>query len=398
MTRRRYVRPGLLAIALLAIWAFLLSWAAGMPWYSPLTPHHAVELHGADFKPVLGAGIEDGDALGVGSIAEDGNAWQAVTLDRLSADDHPILRYSFDALPRTLELSLIFRRADAQEETAISLPWPDGGTGSVDLSVLPDWHGEIVALGFAEYATAQSAPPSIAFQPFRLVDARLASRAWSNVPGLLRTAWFGYKPWALLSISALGPAIDSIRTASVQPALAFGALLSLVAAALILRWPRRRIASAGVAFAIVLWALLDLRWLDDLAAKHRLTDRVYAGEPWSVRETLQPDEETPRLAKIVHQYLDATPPPRVFVASESVLPMLRMIYFLLPLNAAPLEHGALQSVAALPRGSVVVTYGDSGWRYSAFDKALIKGDRSIIAEQLVTTPEMGLYRVTGAAR
>lgn len=368
-----------------------------MPWYSPLSPRQNVTLKGIDFKPGIGAAVEEGEALGVGAISEDGNALQTTSLDRLRAADFPILRYRFDDFPDTLELSLVFRRTDATDDIAYSLPWPGKGVTSVDLSVLPDWRGEITEVAFAEYAAAQAVPPSIAFKPFRLQKAELQSRSWSSVPGLLRTAWFGFRPWALLSVSALGPAIESVGTSSVQPVVVWGAFISLLAAALILRWSRKELLRNGAIVAVLLWVLLDIRWLDDLIAKHRLSERIYAGKPWAERVLLQPDERTPAIAKIVQTQLTSDTPARVLVASDSTFSLLRMIYFLLPFNAAPLDHGALVTGSPLPPGSAIVTY-ETAWRYDPANSMLVGPDKKIPVREVFVTPEFGIYRVTTAVQ
>lgn len=394
MIVRKFARYLLLAAALLVVWVLVLSWAARMPWYSPLSPRLNVTLKGIDFKPGIGAAVEEGEALGVGAISEDGNALQTTSLDRLRAADFPILRYRFDDFPDTLELSLVFRRTDAADDIAYSLPWPGKGVTSVDLSVLPDWRGEITEVAFAEYAAAQAVPPSIAFKPFRLQKAELQSRSWSSVPGLLRTAWFGFRPWALLSVSALGPAIESVGTSSVQPVVVWGAFISLLAAALILRWSRKEMLRNGAMVAVLLWVLLDIRWLDDLTAKHRLSERIYAGKPWAERVLLQPDERTPAIAKIVQAQLTSDTPARVLVASDSTFSLLRMIYFLLPLNAAPLDHGALVTGSPLPIGSAIVTY-DTAWQYDSADNLLVNAGKKIPVKLIYATSEFGIYRVTG---
>jgi hypothetical protein len=394
---QRSVRYFSVAAALIVVWVLVLSWAARLPWYSPWSPRQSVTLNGIDFKPGIGAAVEDGEALGVGAISEDGNALQTTSLDRLRAADFPILRYRFDDFPDTLELSLVFRRTDAADDIAYSLPFPGKGVTSVDLSTLPDWRGEITEFAFAEYAAAQAVPPSIAFKPFRIQKAELQSRSWHSVPGLLHTAWFGFRPWALLSVSALGPAIESIGTSSVLPAIIWGSLFSLIAAALILQWSRREVLRNGAIVAALLWIFLDVRWLDDLAAKHRLSETVYAGKPWFERVNLQPDERTPAIAKIVQEQLSNTVPTRVLVASDSTFSLLRMIYFLLPFNAAPLDHGALVTGSPLPAGSAIVTY-NTAWQYEPASSMLIGPGKKIPVEQIYATQEFGIYRVTGDAQ
>lgn len=387
----------LLAVVLAIVWSFVLARSISLPWFAPWSPQHAVSMTGIDFKPVIGAAAVDGEALGVSAISDDGNALQSTSLDHLHADDFPVLRYRFDGFPDTLELSLVFHRTDTAEDIAVSLPSPGAGITSVDLGSFPEWRGEITELAFAEYAAAQAAPPSIAFKPFRLVSAQLQSRSWRGAPSLLRTAWFGYRPWTLLSISALGPAIESVQTASIQPAIFWGCILSLLATAVILRWTRRELFRNAAIIAALAWAFLDVRWLDDLSAKHRLSTTIYAGKSWSERVRLQPDEETPAIAQIIHAQLDAMSPPRILVATDATFSLLRLIYFLLPLDAAPLDHGALVAGVPLPSGSVVVTY-QSAWQFDSASGVLARDDRKIQVEPLFSNAQIGIYRVQGSLR
>ncbi len=67
-------------------------------------------MKASDFHVVIGAGVEDDEGLRVGAVGDDGNALQSLALDHLHAQDFPILRYRFSEFPRTLELSLMFRR------------------------------------------------------------------------------------------------------------------------------------------------------------------------------------------------------------------------------------------------------------------------------------------------
>ena len=395
------MRPALAVVALIALWLLILGAAAGVPWSAPWSPARTTLLRGADFRPVIGAALEDGDALGVGATARDGNALQTLPLDRVDAADVPILSYRFEDFPRTLELSLVFRRADAPKDVqAVLLPWPGDGTRTVDLSALPAWHGEIVELGFAEYATAQLVSPSIAFKPFRLVHARLASRSWSALPALLRTAWFGYQPWNLTSINALGPSINALQTPSPLPVAGVGLLLSLLALAWLRRWTRRRVMHAAIAFAAIGWITLDLRWLDDFGAKHRLTESIYAGKPWPERARLQPDEDVAGFAQLVRQQLTGVSTrQRILVASDSTYTLLRLIYFLLPLNAAPLESAVPVPVTQWPDDAVIVLCSSSRWRFDETSSTLRSEDRATVGvEPMFSGGNLSVYRVRKVAR
>ena len=387
------------AVALVVIWILVLGAAAGVPWSAPLLPRSTIALHGENFRPVIGAGIEDGDSLGIGATASDGNALQTTAVEHANAQELPILRYRFEDFPRTMELSLVFRRADAPNDVqVILLPWPGDRNPTVDLSSWPAWRGEIVELGFAEYATAQLVPPSVAFRPFRLGGAELSSPAWSAVPRLLRTAWLGYQPWSLLSVSALGPNINALKTPSMLPPIACGGALTLLALAWLRRWSRTQLVRGSLMVAALVWITLDLRWLNDLSAKHKLTASIYAGKSWQERARLQPDEDVAGYAQLVQQQLGGAAPPRLLIGSDSVYTMLRLSYFLLPLNVAPLDAAlAALPVSGWPPGSVIVICASKAWHYDEAASELKSGSRRLPVTPLFTGGELALYRLRGAA-
>lgn len=385
-------------IALIVLWALVLGVAAGIPLSAPLFAQRQLDLSGQDFRPVMGAGVEDGSALGIGAIAADGNAMQSISLERIRAADFSLLTFRFEDFPRTLELLLVFRRADTPDDVqTVALPWPGDGVVTVDMAAAtPAWSGEITEIGFAEYATAQLVPPSIAFRPFRLVSARLASPSWNAVPRLLRAAWFGYRPWSLASINVVGSSAD--RNASMPATLAAGVVLSLLLAAALLRWTRQQLLRHVLLAGALAWVVLDLRWLDDLSAKHRLTASIYADKPWGEQARLQPDEDVAGFATLTRQQLaDPALQRRVLVASDSTYTMLRLIYLLLPLNAAPLESAvATLPVRDWPADTVIVLCASKRWRFDEASSSLVSEGRTIAATPLFAGGNLSIYRLRGA--
>jgi len=387
-----------LALALVVIWLLVLGTAAGIPWSAPLSPRATVALDGQDFRPLVGAGVEDGTALGIGALASEGYALQTTTLERLRAADMPILRYRFEDFPRTLELVLVFRRADAPDDVqTVALPWPGDGSVAVDLHAASEaWRGEIIEFGFAEYPTAQLVPPSIAFRPFRLVHARLQAAAWSQAPALLRSGWFGYRPWSQAAINVVAQGAES--SASMPLTLALGGALTLAVLAWLRREWRPRLALLAALVGVSIWVALDLRGLDDLWAKHKLTTSIYSGKSWQERARLQPDEDIAGFAGLIRQHVAAAGTgQRVLVTSDSVFKTLRLIYFLLPLNAAPLDSAlADASPLSWPANSTIVICASKGWHYDEATSTLrASGDRAVPATPLFIGGDLGIYRLRG---
>lgn len=369
------------ALAIVAIWWVVLALAAEMPWSAPPLPRTQLDFPARDFHVVAGAGAEDGDALRVGAVGDDGSALQTVA-GSIDADATPLLRYRFEGFPRTLELSFVFRTAAAPDDVqTVTVPWPGERWRSIDLSKVPAWRGRILEVGFAEYPTPQVVPDGVAFRPFRFDGLALWSPSWRGSCSALATSWLGYTPWSLLSVSALGPQREVAQPPPLAPFALAGLCASLGIAALLLRWPRRvLLLRATLAFA-ALWVLLDLRWLDDLTAKHALTESVYAGKDWPERERLVPDGDIAAAAAQVRDYFAAHgAPQRLLVGADSKYTFLRLIWFLLPLNAAPLQQ-APPGEPWPDSDTYVLLFHDSSWRYDAprgllLDAADVRLDRT----------------------
>lgn len=384
------------AIVLALVWILVLGWAAGLSWNTPLQPARSKTLAGDAFRVVLGAGVQDEGALRIGAVGDDGNALQSIALDGIRAADYPILRYRFEGFPRTLELSLVFRRADAPQDVhSITIPWPGAGARTVDLRKLPEWRGEIVEVGFVEYATAQLVPPSVAFAPFRFDRIELASPSWRGGLAALYTSWFAYAPWGLRAINTLVSANAVFGAASPMPALVLGMSISVLVLALFLRWPwRRMLRGAGVA-AVVLWLGLDARWLRDFDARHALTEHLYSGKDWDERLRLLPDQDLAFMAAQVGNWLDSQPPgQRLLVAADSNYAFLRLIYLLLPHDAALLQ---LAGDAPLPPGSLILLYASSQWRYDGTREAIVGGSHAYPADPVFESGLAHVYRLRSGA-
>jgi hypothetical protein len=392
------IRRVVCAVAIVVVWLVVLGCSADLAWNTPLSPHQRVAMEASKFHVVMGAGVEDGDALRVGSVGDDGNALQTISIDHLRAADYPILRYHFDEFPQTLEVSLVFRRADKPNDVqAVTIPWAEHGWTTLDLRGIAAWQGEIIELGFAEYATPQIVPASVAFRPFRFDRAELWSPSWRGGIAALYTSWFGYVPWALLSVSALTPSAGTVSTPALLPALVIGLFASLLAAAITLRRSRRWLLRAATAMALAAWLILDAGWLIDLHAKHGLTEDLYAGKSWQERARLVPDQETAAVAEQVKAFLSGQDDHRILVASDANYTMLRLLYQLLPLNAAPMANAmAVADAAKLPADCLFLLYENTTWRYDDQTGLLSGNVRSVAVTPVFESGDMHLYRLRSA--
>lgn len=93
------VRRVLYAVCLLASVLVLIGLAAGVRVGMPIAPEDRLELPGAGFRVVRGAGAPDEDALQISGVGQDRSAVQAMSLLPVEAADYPILRYRFERFP-----------------------------------------------------------------------------------------------------------------------------------------------------------------------------------------------------------------------------------------------------------------------------------------------------------
>ena len=404
MVSQRRWHVGALIALLILLWAGLLLAAASIPPGAAVQPSQRLRHAGADFEVVAGtgAGIVGERLLNISSIGRDQLAVQALPLAApIDAADFPVLRYRWRRFPQTLELSFMFRRADTpQDVQMVTLPPAGRYPAYFDLGDVPAWHGRITEVGFTEYPTAQLVPPDTAFRPFALVEMELWSPSWRGSLGALATDWLAYRPWALLSISALGPDAPWPHKTSPVAVLGLGLFVSVLLAALLLRRQRRWL---GAALCVALgggWLLLDLRWLLEFRQRTALTHELHAGQDWSERSATVPDRELFDAARRVLDLLArASPDTRLLVAADTAYTMLRLDYHLLPANAAPASALAQESVPALAAGPAwLVAWDTDLWRYDGSSGVLHGPQVELAASVLLEDARLRVYRIEGAPR
>jgi hypothetical protein len=397
----RRLRVGALVVLLGVLWMGLLGWASQAPLDAPFQPAERMRFAGSDFHVVLGAAVENGKRLGINAVGAEHMALQSVTLSApLDAGSFPVLRYRWQDFPRTLELSFVFRRADEPDDVhTITLPPAGAYPAYFDLSSTPDWHGRIIEAGFAEFPTAQLVPADIAFRPFSLVEAELWSPSWRGSLGALGTDWSAYRPWALMSVSALGPDAPWPHNPTPVLVLTIGLAASLAIAAVLLA---RGWTWLGLTLCTAIaggWLALDLRWIGEFADRHVLTRELYAGKPWRERAMIEPDTALIAASARVRDLLARVPPStHVVVAASAPYDVLRIVYHLLPANVAPMTTiaGHDRKLAAM-QPALLVVYDDPEWAFDAGERRLRFADAAYAADLLFEEESLRIFRLRGAA-
>jgi hypothetical protein len=317
--------------------AAIVAVAARPRWSSDLLPMEQRILAAGEFRVVAGTGEPVAGGLRVRGTGKGEVALQTMLPDGgFDAGDFAVLRYRFDELPRTLEVSFLFRRADRPADVqTVSLPWPGRGIASFALSELPEWRGRIIEVGFAEYPTPQAIPPRTGFAPFVLRDAELWSASWRGAMGVLATEWSGYWPWSQRSVHALGRDVTRQGSASLVLAVACVAAGIVLWAFLLLGLRGRALGAFAAACAGIAWLALDLHWQSSLQWRLGAARDVYAQLDYAQRTETVVDASLRDVANQVRQQLaDARDGAHVLVAADSAYTVLRLVWHLQPLNVA----------------------------------------------------------------
>jgi len=397
----RRPRVAILIVLLVILWIFLFGWAAQAPLDSAFEPVQRARHAGNEFHVVMGTGVENGRRLGINAIGAEHMALQSLSFDPpIDADTLQILRYRWQDFPRTLELSFLFRRADDPDDVqTITLPPAGAYPGYFDLGDVPDWHGRIIEIGFAEFPTAQLVPADVAFRPFALIEAELWSPSWRGSLGALGTDWAAYRPWALMSVSALGPDAPWPHKPTPVLVLAMGLAASILLAAAVLSRNRAWIGSMLCVALAAGWLALDLRWLGEFADRHVLTRELYAGKSWRERALIEPDTAILASADRVRNLLVREPADaHVVVVASSVYDVLRLSYHLLPANVAPIGGIDWQRNARGKTRTLVVVYAAPEWRFDARAGTLRTADGEFPAEVLFDEGDLRIFHLLGTTR
>lgn len=383
------------AVVVTLVWFGLLALFVPLPLSAPLASSTTQSIDGAAFTPVIGSARRDGDSLVVTAMAGAQGAMQVhQPTQPIDAGSLPILRYRFEELPRMLELVFLFRRADQPDDVKVlTVPGVGGRAGAVDLSRLPEWDGQIIEIGFAEFPGAQSVPPSRAFRSFDLAQVEFQSRSWLSALAVRRDDWFGRQSWELMSLSAIGPDSDRPRGWPLPPLLFFGVVTTLLAGMVLLGWRGRQLMPMAVIGFGLAWVMLDLRWLHDLHGRHAGTRAIYGGLPAQERALLQPDQAVfDGAARIRAALADEHPDTRVFVDAGSTYARARLLYHLLQLNVAPVDlvhYGTPEQRA----GSIVVLFDARAPRFDTQTGLLHFSDRSMPATPILIDGALRIFRV-----
>ncbi len=389
------IRRAIFVAMACAWWLMLLAVFVPITPTAPLSPANVLALDGSSFTGILGQTEKSPSGLKVTSMDVEQGALQVHPLASIDAEDFQVLRYRFDAFPRTLELVLVFRSEGTSDVRAVTIPTVVSGRGSVDLSAIASWRGRIVEIGFAQYPGAQSVPPASAFHPFTLADAELWSPSWSGSLAARFQDWFGARSWALLSLSALGPDAALPPGRSLVLMMFIGAAGTVLLGMWWLGWRGARLGRMALIAAVLSWLVLDLRWLHGLHARHEATRAAYAGLSPDERQRRLPDQAVYDSAQMLRKVLAGEPAQtRVFVDADSDFERARLMYHLLPMNVAPINMLGMAASLRQPN-AIIVLYAASVPAFDPNHSTLVLGNERFPATELFDIGALRVYRVKG---
>lgn len=393
------MRRVLFVIAVLTTLFVLLAWAADARWSNPLTPAERLAYEGDDFRSVMGTAAQDDQTLRIETLGEGSTALQSIVLNGIDAEQFRLLRYRFNGLPHTLELSLVFRRADSPDDVhAVLLPWARDGDNWFDLRHVEEWSGRITELGFAEYPTPQIVPSSQTFEPFSLVEAELLSPSWRGDFAALGSDWLGYWPWSQRSVHALGRDTDLPRAESMSLIVALALAAMVFWAALLLRLRGLPLLQFCAVVIAAGWLLLDAHWHAGLRWRHIGTQAQYAAFAWPERETKLGDNDLHAVARDLKALLrDEPDETRILVHASTSFAQLRLVYHLLPLNVAVLAQVIAATDVPIPAGSLIVVYDTEAWTFDSTRRALMADGMRMSAEPVLQQGKLLVVRTRGGS-
>ncbi len=336
---------------LVAIGAAVLAGLLALPgpvW--PLLPAQSLDVEVAAMNAVYGrlAAIEGGGGSQVANDRGD-SALQALAGMDFDAEELSVLRYRMRNFSSALELVFLWRLADDPEMLhSATIPKPRGGDQTFALDQLPNWQGRVVEIGFGQIPTAMQTPPGTPFPPFSIESIRLESMSLSNALRAQVDSMSALRPWAQRSINSLGRELsEAPRRSTLVPIVVALATFILLSVILL----RRRALLPVLAAVAVVWLLVDWSWQRQLLAQNRLTERTVSTTPFA-------DVDLAGVAdRFRAWYRQRSEAPKVLVAAPSAYTTYRMIWHLLPMDAAT-WNVALGRVDQLVPGTLILVPAD----------------------------------------
>ena len=380
-------RPLLLLAAALAVAAAVyLAFAVPASWF----PGATAKTWGArDLSLVRGTGAIVNNELVVTGVDTSGQALIALASD-LPARDYAAIAWDARDIPATIDVRVVWR-SDYAPQRVISVPVRIESERLLPVIVVtdPGWLGRINGL-----ALLIRGPLA---QPIRIRGVSAKPMGALEMVGDRIGEWSSFERWTGTSINSVTGGAD-VQDLPL-PLLLAAAIAGTVAVMWALgRWRRTLAHSAfawtiAVAFAVC-WALLDARWVWNLARQTQATAAQYAGKDWREKHRAADDGALFAFIEQVRTTLPATPA-RVFVVSDAHYFRGRAAFHLYPHNVfSESNRNVMPSPANLRSGDWLLVYQRRGVQFDPSANRLRWDNAPPMAAQLkVTGPGAALFQI-----
>ncbi|EXJ17190.1 hypothetical protein D779_0017 [Imhoffiella purpurea] len=366
----------------LAAWGYYRS---GDPLVAP-----TLILSGESLQLTNGSGRSIADGVRVEALGSNGNAMVQGVIAPFEAAAYRDLAWRVEGLSEGTELRLIW--AEERNPRAIQarpVSTDEAGLGRILLESDPGWQGRIVALGLVVLGELRD--------PILVRRIELHPRA--STIAELRDAFIGdwafFEGWTGRSPHFnRGAPIGAPFQPVVLVALWVG-LASLLYASIIPPWRFVSRPLPYVAFFLIGWAVLDLRWQWDLVRRLDVTEQTYAGLDETGKQLAGPDRNFYPFLMELRQRLSEDPSRVIVLASDPFgYAAMRTRYHLAP-------YDLYSGLRSLPDPSqvragdyILLMFPLSSVRYDQRRRALIAEDRTLPVDRIEVRSTLGaLFRV-----
>ncbi len=327
-------------------------------------------FRGGAFRLIAGEG-ELSEGIWTVRPTENSPAVLALRVGEVEGGDYPFLSLTLDPLPLDSQVILAWREGGEVRHKTLPL-----APGKAVIRI--PWQGPI-----REMAVALDGDPQ---KVFGLREVALEPPS----PGVsllaLLTAWRAFEGWRGHSVNHI---VGGEREVRVTPVAA--AALWVAFATLPLFFLRRKAwLRGGIAFLVLAWLLLHVRWQADIWRQLGLTYTRYGGKGWEEKHLAAEDGRLFAFIQAIKAHLPKSPQ-RILLLTpgpHNEYARLRAIYHLLPHNVGPyaLTEGAVRAADyLLVLGQVPGVEIRGG--------VLRKGRISVPVRPVFITPDGQLYRI-----
>jgi hypothetical protein len=314
---------------------------------------------------------------------EEQPAMLALVSPPLLADNHARLAIEASALPKDVELALLWMRSDESKHIfRHPIDLSHGRPLPLFLDRDPEWRGQIAKLALSIKGPIPT--------PWRLVRIELTEVDPASILASLVADWTAFEPWEGHSINVVFGGLERQRV--YLPLLAFVA--SVLAVTLLVAWSKRRHRKLAPTFLIlpfiIGWLVLDLRWQANLLQQADQTYDLFGGLSWEERHLKMEDGDLFRFVQSARKRLPLQPV-RIFAISDFEYFRLRAGYHLYPNNVLAFDWS---DPGILRPGDYLLLYQKSDVRFDVTNSQLLWGDgRRVPVAPLATQRGAGLFEV-----